>query len=372
MAQVTSYPYQLSESILAPSPTEMWNDPILYEDILPPRKAAPINSSSFSAVPAATPAWRPARVFPSEKYVPPCSRPPPSSSPSPTGTSAPLHRSSTTASRASPWSRECPFLPANHRKALIRHLPACYSRITMIDYRGFIVYDTYVRPTYVALCSRSPLRHSLTRERGHRQPVSDYRTAQTGLTPYTLARGMSDCLDASVTCRRLISYPAPTFPDVQQRVANLVRGKILVGYSLWEFLSVCNPSLHMHTSLTPPPSPSQVMGLSHPAIDTRDTALFLPFRRSLRYKSNVMVPLVTLVNQLMARNIGLHGEHPVSMGPGYDDIFCSPPPGFCVQVEHARAAMDLFRSSEKIWEGIVAFGSWPTALPPDAYANCFN
>lgn len=52
----------------------------------------------------------------------------------------------------------------------------------------------------------------------------------------------------------------------------------------------------------------QVMGLSHPAIDTRDIALFLPFRRSLRVRPNVQVPLVTLVNSFMGRNIGLHGD----------------------------------------------------------------
>ena len=53
------------------------------------------------------------------------------------------------------------------------------------------------------------------------------------------------------------------------------------------------------------------MGLSHPAIDTRDTALFLPFRRSLRTRPNAIVPLVTLVNTLMAREYGVHGEFPV-------------------------------------------------------------
>ena len=53
------------------------------------------------------------------------------------------------------------------------------------------------------------------------------------------------------------------------------------------------------------------MGLSHPAIDTRDTALFLPFRRTLRVRANVMLPLRTLVNALMGREFGLHGENPV-------------------------------------------------------------
>lgn len=76
----------------------------------------------------------------------------------------------------------------------------------------------------------------------------------------------------------------------------------------------CTVAPKGNLSLTSPFAIPQVMGISHPAIDTRDTSLFLPFRRSLRYKANVMIPLVTLVNQLMARNIGLHGEHPVSNG----------------------------------------------------------
>lgn len=54
------------------------------------------------------------------------------------------------------------------------------------------------------------------------------------------------------------------------------------------------------------------MGLSHSAIDTRDTALFLPFRRSLRFRPNTQVPLVTLINRFMGRTVGQHGDNPVS------------------------------------------------------------
>ena len=53
------------------------------------------------------------------------------------------------------------------------------------------------------------------------------------------------------------------------------------------------------------------MGLSHPAIDTRDVALFMPFRRSLRSRPNVMIPLMTLVERFMGRHVGLHGDDPV-------------------------------------------------------------
>ncbi|CAL1696445.1 unnamed protein product [Somion occarium] len=164
------------------------------------------------------------------------------------------------------------------------------ARVVIVDYRGNLVVDTFVRPT---------------------QPVSDYRTAQTGIRPVHLAG-------------------APQFDDVQRYVAGLLKGKILVGYALWNFLSV--------------------LGLSHPAIDTRDTALFMPFRKSLKYKPNIMVPLVTLVRQLMGHHIGLQGE---------------------VAVEEARASLDLFRSCEQLWEDIVKSGAWPCCLPPTAYGNCF-
>ena len=35
-----------------------------------------------------------------------------------------------------------------------------------------------------------------------------------------------------------VKFVAPMFEDVQRHVAGLIRGKILVGYGLWNFLSV--------------------------------------------------------------------------------------------------------------------------------------
>jgi len=164
-------------------------------------------------------------------------------------------------------------------------------RVSVVDYRGNILLDSLVRPT---------------------QPVSDYRTAETGLQQAALAS-------------------APTFIEVQRQVAMLIRDKIIIGYALWQTLSV--------------------LGLSHSTIDTRDVALFMPFRRSLRSRPNVMLPLMTLVNRFMGRHIGLHGENPV---------------------ENARATLDLFRSCEHIWEEIIETGAWPCALPPVAFASAFT
>ncbi|EMD41668.1 hypothetical protein CERSUDRAFT_43071, partial [Gelatoporia subvermispora B] len=145
-----------------------------------------------------------------------------------------------------------------------------------------------------------------------RQPIRDYRTALTGLRPTDLAS-------------------APTFIEVQSRVRALIRTKIIVGYALWDFLSLLN--------------------LSHPAIDTRDVALFMSFRRTLGVRPSTMIPLKDLVLRFMGRNIGLYGEVPV---------------------EQARAALDLFRSCEQMWEEVIRSSSWPCALPPIAHANCFT
>ncbi|TFK57483.1 hypothetical protein OE88DRAFT_139281 [Heliocybe sulcata] len=163
------------------------------------------------------------------------------------------------------------------------------ARVSMADYRGNIVLDTFVRPI---------------------QPVTDYRTGETGLYPAHLANGRS-------------------FYEVQREIATVIREKILIGYCLWDFLSV--------------------IGTSHPAIDTRDVALFLPFRQTLRSKK--MLTLPTLVDRLMARNIGAAYEDPL---------------------ENARATLDLFRSCEELWEDMIKSGNWPCSLPPSIYARHFT
>jgi RNA exonuclease 4 len=110
------------------------------------------------------------------------------------------------------------------------------------------------------------------------------------------------------------------------------------------------------------------MGFSHPAIDTRDTALFLPFRKTLKAKK--LVPLPDLVRYFMARKMGGSFEDPVRPPPRM-----WPQRRFAdadVQLEQARAALDLFRSTEELWERIVAQGSWPCDLPPSSFASCFT
>ncbi|KAI0271571.1 hypothetical protein BC834DRAFT_450707 [Gloeopeniophorella convolvens] len=163
------------------------------------------------------------------------------------------------------------------------------ARVSVADYRGNMLLDTLVRPT---------------------QEVTDHRTAQTGLVAAHFVN-------------------APSFAEVRHLVINLVQDKIIVGHCIWQFLFV--------------------LGLRHPAIDTRDVASFLTFRRVLGCGSTVP-PLHVLSHRLMGRPMGAGHEHPL---------------------ENARAALDLYRSAEHVWEEAIDSGSWPCALPPVEYAEYF-
>ncbi|KAK0473257.1 hypothetical protein IW261DRAFT_1505179 [Armillaria novae-zelandiae] len=163
------------------------------------------------------------------------------------------------------------------------------ARVSLTDYRGRILLDTLVRPTH---------------------QVESYRTEDTGFSPSTF-------------------MGAPTLQEVQTRVSSIIRDKIIVGHRLWDFLSV--------------------LGLTHPAIATRDLALFLPMRQKLKSRAIVELPL--LVNYFMGRNIGLQ----------YED-----------SLETARAVIDLFRSCEDVFEGCIRSGEWPCELPPSSYAEYFT
>ncbi|KAI0788673.1 ribonuclease H-like domain-containing protein [Abortiporus biennis] len=165
------------------------------------------------------------------------------------------------------------------------------ARIALVDYRGQTLLCTYVQPT---------------------MPVSDYRTATTGIEP-----------------EHLSPNNAMKFSEVQSRIASLIKGKVLIGHSLWNDLSV--------------------IGIPHPAVATRDVALYQPFRNSLR-SPNKIVGLPTLMWQLMRRRCS-------------DDKICA--------LEIARATLDLYRSVATEWEAVIAKGQWPCHLPPNTFARCY-
>ncbi|KAK7468815.1 hypothetical protein VKT23_003315 [Stygiomarasmius scandens] len=165
------------------------------------------------------------------------------------------------------------------------------ARIAIVDFRGQTILDTYVQPT---------------------MKVTDYRTAQTGIEPQHLYGGN-----------------AAPFSTVQQHVASIIKGHVLVGHSLWNDLSV--------------------LGISHVASTTRDVALYQPFRNALR-SPNHIIGLQTLSWQLMCRRCQEGEANPL---------------------ENARAALDLYRSDLRDWEDAVARGNWPCALPPSTFSRCY-
>ncbi|KAJ7579468.1 ribonuclease H-like domain-containing protein [Mycena floridula] len=166
------------------------------------------------------------------------------------------------------------------------------ARVAIVDYQGQTVLDTYVVPT---------------------SNVTDYRTATTGIQPSHLSGGN-----------------AVQFSVVQEHVANLLKGNILVGHSLWNDLSV--------------------IGIAHAAVDTRDVGLYQPFRNALRSPRQV-VGLQTLAWQLMRRRCQQQESNPL---------------------ENARAALDLYRTQQQDWETAIAHGTWPCALPPSSYSRCYT
>ncbi|KIO32908.1 hypothetical protein M407DRAFT_65934 [Tulasnella calospora MUT 4182] len=167
------------------------------------------------------------------------------------------------------------------------------ARVSVVDTGGNVLYDAYVKPT---------------------SKVESYRFATTGLDASYFVSG---------------EYPVP-FEEAQLTVARWLAGKIVIGHQLWLDL--------------------QVLGLPHPAVDTRDVSLYLPFRATLK-RPNEILGLPTLVWHLMRRKIQA---------------------GFLDSAESARAAMDLYQSYERQWEESVLQDLWPCALPPVAFARHYT
>ncbi|KAJ7934362.1 hypothetical protein B0H13DRAFT_1591600, partial [Mycena leptocephala] len=118
---------------------------------------------------------------------------------------------------------------------------------------------------------------------------------------------------------------AVPFEVVQQTVANMIRGKIIVGYKLWDDLSV--------------------LGTPHPARATRDVALYLPFINAMNNLGK-RISLANLIWHLMRRRCQEGRINPI---------------------ENARAAMDLYRSAPG-WEVSISRGDWACRLPPSSFS----
>lgn len=94
------------------------------------------------------------------------------------------------------------------------------SRVAVVDYRGQTVFCSYVLPT---------------------NPVTDYRTNTTGIQASDLQPGQTTrALSPSPGADDTLGNALP-WKEVQQRVAQLIRDRILVGHTLWQDLSGKSP-----------------------------------------------------------------------------------------------------------------------------------
>ncbi|VDC03187.1 unnamed protein product [Peniophora sp. CBMAI 1063] len=166
------------------------------------------------------------------------------------------------------------------------------ARVAVVDFRGQVIVDYFVQPT---------------------MQVTDYRTATTGIQPQYLVPGRAEPIEV-----------------VRSRVRSIIRGKVLVGHSLWKDLSA--------------------LGTPHPAVNTRDVGLYQPFRNALK-SPNQLISLETLSWKLMRRDMQVDGQPDA--------------------VENARAALNLYRSHAADWEHAILEGRWPTVLPPSSFSRCY-
>jgi len=140
------------------------------------------------------------------------------------------------------------------------------ARVSIVNHFGKLLYDTFVKP---------------------RERVTDYRTHVSGVRPEDL-------------------HDAPEFSSVQQKVSEMIKGRVLVGHAI-------------HHDL-------KVLFLDHPRKLIRDTAKYKPFRQHFGGKTPSL-------KRLSERYIGVKvqtGEHS--------------------SVQDAQAAVRLYTMVRTEWE----------------------
>ena len=142
------------------------------------------------------------------------------------------------------------------------------ARVSIVNFHGMQVYDSYVLP---------------------RLPVTDYRTAVSGIRPHHLR-----------------PTHARSFKEVRSDVQVFLKGRVLVGHAIKKDLNM--------------------LMLNHPANDIRDTSRHPPFRERVMGRTP---SLKRLAKELLGLNIQT-GEHS--------------------SVEDARVAMLLYKQEKDIFE----------------------
>jgi len=147
------------------------------------------------------------------------------------------------------------------------------ARASLTDWEGKVLMDSFVQvPT----------------------KVTDFRTQYSGVLP-----------------KHIQSRKAITIEECRQKVTDLLRDKILVGHALKNDL--------------------QVLMLTHPAVDTRDTAKYRPYQRlggDGKYRPRKLRDLVAEHCDIIIQR----------SGESHDSV------------DDARAAMELFKASRVAWE----------------------
>ncbi|XP_012637455.1 RNA exonuclease 4 isoform X1 [Microcebus murinus] len=153
------------------------------------------------------------------------------------------------------------------------------ARVSLVNQYGRCVYDKYVKPT---------------------EPVTDYRTAVSGILPEHLTRGEE-------------------FEVVQKEVAEMLKGRILVGHAV-------------HNDL-------KVLFLDHPKKKIRDTQKYKPFKSQVQSGR----PSLKLLSEKILGIRVQQAEH------------CS--------VQDSQAAMRLYVMVKKEWESMAGDRRPPAAAP---------
>ncbi|XP_049751109.1 RNA exonuclease 4 isoform X1 [Elephas maximus indicus] len=156
------------------------------------------------------------------------------------------------------------------------------ARVSIVNQHGKCVYDKYIRPA---------------------EPVTDYRTAVSGIRPENLKQGEELAV-------------------VQEEVAEMLKGRILVGHAL-------------HNDL-------KVLFLDHPKKKVRDTQKYKPFKSQVKSGR----PSLKLLSQKILGIRVQEQEH------------CS--------IQDAQAAMRLYIMVKKEWES-AAKDKLTTAAAPDSH-----
>ena len=148
------------------------------------------------------------------------------------------------------------------------------ARVSIVNWHGYTLMDSFVKP---------------------REKVTDYRTWVSGIRPKDLVK-------------------APPFQEVQTKVAELIKGKTIVGHAI-------------HNDL-------KALLLTHPSYLIRDTSTFQPLRDLAK---TTRPSLRTLVKLTLGIEIQKDGEEHSS-------------------VEDARATMAVFRTQKVVWDTMLRKG----------------